>query len=114
MPNPIEKRKSPRFLSIAKARIPQAFTGEAILKNISVTGCCIECTMHVDMEENSQYTITVYPEDNTDIGCFDLLAECRWIHPDGDSWGIGFEIKKSPGKKNFERYVDYLSWRNNK
>jgi len=92
-------------------QIPKAFTGDALLKDISITGCRIECTMHVDVKENSQYSITVIPEENTGIGRFDLLAECKWLHADSYSCNIGFEICKSPGKKDFERYVDYLSWR---
>jgi hypothetical protein len=109
-----ENRKNRRYPSIAKVRIPGAFTGEALLKDISITGCRIECTMHVDIGENSQHSITVCPESDAGIGGFDLLAECRWIHSGGYSCDIGFDIKKSPGKKDFERYVDYLSWRHNK
>jgi hypothetical protein len=111
MPTTTENRKNRRFPSIAKAKIPKVFSGEALLKDISITGCRIECTMHIDIEEKSQYIITVYPEDNTEIGSFDVLAECKWIHSGGYSCDIGFDIKKSPGKKDFERYVDYLSWR---
>ena len=108
-----ENRKNRRYPSIAKAVIPKVFTGEALLKDISITGCRIECTMHVDIEENYEYAITIYPEDNTEIGSFDLMVECKWIHSGSYSCDIGFIIKKSPGKKDFERYVDYLSWRNN-
>ena len=111
MPSITEKRKNRRFSSIAKVRIPKAFTGEAILKDISITGCRIECTVHVEIEEKSQYVITVYPEGIANIGNFDLLVECKRIYSGGDSCGIGFEIKKSPGKKDFERYVDYLTWK---
>ena len=111
MPKASENRKNRRYPSIAKVRLPKAFTGEALLKDISITGCRIECTMHVDIHENSDYPITVYPEDNAEIGCFDLLVECKWIQSGSYSCDIGFDIKKSPGKRDFERYVDYLSWR---
>ena len=111
MLNKIENRKNRRFPSIAKAQIPAAFTGEALLKDISITGCRIECTMHVDIHENCEYSITIYPEDTAEIGSFDLLADCKWIHSGSYSCDIGFSIKRSPGKRNFERYVDYLSWR---
>ena len=132
MLNFTEKRKQKRYLSIAKVRLPETFAGqpampkergesssaksscgEALLKDISVTGCRIECTMHVDIEENSEHTITVCPEDNAGIGRFDLLVMCKWINSGSYTCNIGFSIKKSPGKKDFERYVDYLSWRQN-
>ena len=108
-----ERRKSRRYPSIAKVSLPQAFTGEALLKDLSITGCRIECTMHVDINEKSEYTITIHPEDNASIGNFDLLVDCKWSHSGNYSCDIGFDIKKSPGKRDFERYVDYLSWRNN-
>ena len=111
MINLIENRKTPRYPSIAHVRIPELFTGNALLKDISVAGCRIECTMHVEVQENSQYTITVLPEANTGVDSFDLLAECKWFQSGGDSCNIGFNIIKSPGKKDFERYVDYLSRR---
>jgi hypothetical protein len=113
MPEVQENRKNQRFPSVAKVRIPKVFSGEALLKDISVTGCHIECPTHVDIKENSKSKLTVYPEENTEIGCFKLLVECKWIHSGDCSCDIGFDIKKTPGKKNFERYVDYLSWRHN-
>ena len=106
-----EKRKNHRLSSIAKARIPKAFSGEALLKDISITGCRIECTMQTEIQEKSKYTITVYPEDISDIGCFALLAECKWIYSGSEICEIGFDIKKSTGKRDFQRYVDYLFWR---
>ena len=108
----VEKRKRSRYISIAKASLPEAFTGEALLKDISIVGCRVECTMQVDIHENAEYSITVIPEDTSNIGSFDLLVECKWLHSDNYSCDIGFSIKKSPGKRDFERYVDYLSWRN--
>ena len=107
----VESRKNRRYPSIAKVQIPSAFTGEALLKDISITGCRIECTMHVDIHENSEYSITICPEDNAGIGNFDILADCKWINSGSYSCDIGFCVKKSPGKRDFERYVDYLSWR---
>ena len=108
-----ENRKNRRFPSIAKVRLPVEYTGETLLKDISVTGCRVECTMHIDIHENSEYAITVCPEDNAGIGSFDLVVDCKWIHSGSYTCDIGFDIKKSPGKRDFERYVDYLTWRHN-
>jgi hypothetical protein len=110
MPGP-EKRKNRRYPSIARARIPKAFPGDALLKDLSVTGCCIECTMHPDVQQNSVYKIMIYPEANSKIGNFELSGECKWIRQGGDSCDIGFAVIESPRGKTFQRYVDYLSWR---
>ena len=109
----MENRKNSRFPAIARVQIPKVISGDALLKDLSVTGCRIECTMDVEIKENSRYTITVLPEESAEIDSFDLMVECKWIHPGSDSCDIGFNIIKSPGKRDFERYVDYLSWRHN-
>ncbi|GHV84742.1 hypothetical protein AGMMS50230_03500 [Spirochaetia bacterium] len=106
-----DKRKNRRYPSIARVRIPKAFSGDALLKDISITGCRIECTMQVDVKEESPYTLTLYPEDTSEIGSFDLVTECKWLRPGSYSCDIGFDIKESPRGKNFQKYVDYLSWR---
>jgi hypothetical protein len=106
-----DKRKSRRYPSIAKVQIAGAFSGEALLKDLSITGCRIECTMHVDVHENTSYVVTVCPEENAGIGRFDLTAECKWHRPGDYSCDIGFDITASPRGKDFQKYVDYLSWR---
>jgi hypothetical protein len=105
-----EKRKSHRYPSIACARIPKAFSGDALLKNLSITGCCIECTMHTDIKQGSINKIIIYPEENSKIGKFELSVECKWIYPGSYSCAVGFAVVKSPRGKTFQRYVDYLSW----
>ncbi|MDR0600073.1 MAG: PilZ domain-containing protein [Treponema sp.] len=106
-----EQRKNRRFPSSARARIPGAFSGDALLKDLSITGCRIECTEHADVQEKKEYAITIYPEDVSGIGKFDLLGECEWLNPGTYSCDIGFDIKRSPTGKVFQRYVDYLTWR---
>jgi hypothetical protein len=106
-----EKRKNRRYPSIARVRIPEAFSGEALLKDLSITGCRIECTMRVDVQEKTDYKIILHPEESAGIGHFDLLAECKWLRLGGYAYEIGFDIKESPKGKDFQKYVDYLSWR---
>jgi hypothetical protein len=105
------KRKDVRYPSIAHARIPEIFQGEGLLKDLSVTGCCIEYTVYTDVKCNTPYTIEIIPEKAAKIGKFELTAECRWIHAGGYSCDIGFAITASPKGKLFQRYVDYLTWR---
>ena len=106
-----ERRVNTRYQTLAKVKIEDAESGEILLKDISVTGCCVECTTYVEIKLNMQYTLKVIPESITKIGDFDLLVESKWIRPSGDSYEIGFNIIESPKGKHFQRYVDYLSLR---
>jgi hypothetical protein len=106
------ERKSVRYPAHARARIPAAFTGEAFLRDISITGCCIECTTNIDIKANLSYKIEISPEASAEIGNFEVTAESRWVRTGGYSCEVGFRIIASPKGKLFQRYVDYLSWRN--
>ncbi|MDR2246204.1 MAG: PilZ domain-containing protein [Treponema sp.] len=107
------ERKSIRYPAHSRARIPSAFTGEAFLKDISITGCCIECTINIDIKVNASYKIEILPETPAGIGRFEVTAESRWVRTGGYSCEVGFRILASPKGRLFQRYVDYLSWRSN-
>jgi len=107
------ERKSVRYPTHARARIPNAFEGEAFLRDLSVTGCCIECTMNVDIKPNVSYKVEILPEAAAEIGSFEIVTESRWIRTGGYSCEVGLRIVASPKGKLFQRYVDYLTWRNN-
>ncbi|MDR0589530.1 MAG: PilZ domain-containing protein, partial [Spirochaetaceae bacterium] len=85
--------------------------GEVLLKDISVTGCGIESTMFMDIKLNHQYKMEILPEDASKIGPFEILVEVLWIRSAGYSFDVGFAILESPKGRQFQRYVDYLSWR---
>jgi hypothetical protein len=105
------ERKSVRYPAHARARIPAAFTGDAFLRDISITGCCIECTINIDIKANASYKIEIFPEASSEIGNFEVTAESRWVRIGGYSCEVGFRIIASPKGRLFQRYVDYLSWR---
>lgn len=106
-----EKRKSIRYRTQAQASIPGVLNGDMLLKDISVTGCCLEAMRQVQVKPDTQYTIQITPEPDAQIGKFDLLAQSRWIRSREDSYEMGFLILESPKGKQFQRYVDYLTWR---
>jgi hypothetical protein len=106
----IDMRTSPRYNTIARARIPGVLEGDNLVKNLSITGCCMECTAFCDIKPNTQYDIVIQPEAAADIGEFDLHVECRWIR-NGDYYSdVGFLVIASPKGKRFQRYVDYLTY----
>jgi hypothetical protein len=94
---------------MGKARIDGILEGEVLLKNLSVTGCCLECTALADtIEPNKTYKIIIQPESAADIEEFVIQAECRWIRHGDYCSDIGLQITESPKGKHFQRYVDYL------
>ena len=111
MPEGMENRKSPRYRTIAQVRIPGVLAGDSLLENISITGCCVECTAHTEIKPKMQYYLEVIPEKAAGIGKFVLPVECQWIRGGDYSSQIGFSILSSPKGRPFQRYVDYLSYR---
>ncbi|MDR2485761.1 MAG: PilZ domain-containing protein [Treponema sp.] len=89
-----KKRKSPRYNSRARAYIIDILE-DAIVKDISITGCCLTSEKHVKLKLRSMYVLHIVPEDNR-LGKFELLVESRWIRAKGDSNEIGFWVISSP------------------
>jgi hypothetical protein len=106
-----DKRLSPRYQTVAHAQISGILGGDCFLRNISVTGCGVECTGAVDLQKDIQYQMKVKPEKDSHIGSFDLQVECKWIRNSGYSTELGFCIIASPKGRKFQRYVDYLAYR---
>ena len=109
--NSMEKRKQIRYATQARARITAAFDNDVLLKDISVTGCGIESTVFMDIKLNERYKMEILPEDISKIGSFEIMVEVLWTRMSGYFFEAGFTIVESPKGKQFQRYVDYLSWR---
>lgn len=107
----LENRKNPRYRTLARARIPGILEGENLLKDLSITGCCVECTAYSDIKPNTPYRLEIEPESVANIGDFDISVESKWIRAGDYSSEVGFNIVASPKGKHFQRYVDYLSYR---
>lgn len=106
-----DKRKNQRYLSIAKARIDGVDYGEILLKDLSITGCCLESTVYIDLKSGVRHKIEVIPEAAANIGRFELIVQLVWVHGGDYSTDLGFGIIESPKGRLFQRYVDYLAWR---
>lgn len=89
-----KKRKSRRYNSRARAYIIDILE-DAIVKDISITGCCLTCEKHVKLKLRSMYILHVVPEDNR-LGKFELLVESRWIRSRDNASEIGFWVISSP------------------
>lgn len=108
-----EKRVNPRYRTMGHARIDGVISGELILKDISITGCRLECTTVCDIVQKEKYKIVISPESAANIDTFEIEAECRWTHSEDYVTEIGFMVTASPKGKAFQRYVDYLEYQSN-
>jgi hypothetical protein len=107
----VEYRAHARYQSFARVKFRGLVGKENLLKNISILGCCVECTSLGDIQPDGEYVLEVMPEAASRIGRFELAVKVVWIRPSGYSGDVGFTITTSPKGKLFQRYVDYLSWR---
>ena len=106
-----DKRLNPRYQTLAHAQITGVLGGECFLRNISITGCGVECIGAENLQQGIQYQMKVKPEKESHIGSFNLQVECKWIRKNGNSTELGFVIIASPKGRKFQRYVDYLTYR---
>jgi len=107
----MEQRKNSRFLTTARATIKELSEEEFQLKDLSITGCRIEYSSDVEISLNTRFSIRIIPEKETKIHPFLITAESKWIGVSGKLYEAGFMITESPKGKQFQNYVDYLSWR---
>jgi hypothetical protein len=107
----VEKRKNSRFLTTAKVTVKEFGKEEFQLKDLSITGCRIEYPIDTEILLNTRFSLKIIPEKEAKINPFLITAEARWIRVSGNSSEAGFMITESPKGKQFQNYVDYLSWR---
>jgi hypothetical protein len=106
-----ENRRHTRYRAFARVKLPNHAGEESLLKDISVTGCRVECTSLMNLKPDTPYTLEMIPEGAARIGKFNLEVKSVWIRPGDYSSDVGFRILASPKGKLFQRYVDYLAWR---
>jgi len=110
-----ENRINPRYYTKGHARIPGISKNDLLLRNLSITGCCLECKETKDSIKLSEiYQIEIKPESASHIGKFELKAECKWIRNKDDINEIGFSVTVSPQGKCFQNYVDFIAYHHSK
>jgi hypothetical protein len=109
--NIMEQRKNSRFLTTARATIKELGKEEFQLKDLSITGCRIEYPSDIEISLNTRFSLRIIPEKEAKINPFLITAESKWVGVSGNLYEAGFMITESPKGKQFQNYVDYLSWR---
>jgi len=104
-------RDNPRYNTTGRARISGVMERGILLKNLSITGCCLKSKKNIEKIKTSEiYEIKVKPERASHTGKFRFQAECKWIRSTDASCEMGFNVTASPTGKFFQNYVDYLTY----
>jgi hypothetical protein len=97
--------RDPRYLSLAMVSI-NGFEGQAVLRNVSAGGFCMESKTFADMDVGASYSISVTPEEHAGIGHFELTVEVRWILSSPEKFSVGFRVVQG-NSRAFEKYVEF-------
>jgi len=84
------------------------------IRNISITGCCLECLKNVTLPKPSEtFKVEIKPEILSRIGKFEFEAECKWVRKNESTSEMGLTVTGSPQGKFFQNYVDYIAYYKN-
>ena len=105
-----ENRLNPRFKSIGRAYIPGILEKETLLKNLSITGGCLQCSENTDKVIIGDIcTIEITAKSFFKNIKFSIKAECKWIQKTGRFNEIGFKITGSPTGISLKNYIDFIT-----
>ncbi|GHU29333.1 hypothetical protein FACS1894172_00220 [Spirochaetia bacterium] len=106
-----DKRKGERYISRGHLKI-NGFEGQALLRDISWSGCLMESAFYINIKEGEVYTISVEPEHSQGV-VFDMQVKVRWTKntPDSSSAGLEF-VNQSASDKQIKQYLEYLNKHN--
>jgi hypothetical protein len=102
-----QEREMPRFAANGGISI-EGFEGEGLLKNISISGCCLESVTYVAITPNQAYQVTLKPGECTNMESFTLKLLVNWTKSSETLFEAGFSLEE--GRKNplLERYAEQL------
>ena len=101
-----------RFSTKGEVFISEVTNTEALLKNLSSSGLCIQSPTFMEVVPKSRYSVDIVPEKDSHIDKFSLEIESRWIKAKMKSSEVGFVIVVPPGtsgKSVLEQYLKFLA-----
>ena len=104
--------RNTRFTSNGQVFISQVTNTDALLKNLSESGLCIESAEVMDVLPKTRYSVDIIPEKESHIDAFSLEIESRWVKAKMKTSESGFVIVVPPDtsvKAMLEQYLHYLS-----
>ena len=100
-----------RFNSNGQVYISEVTNTDALLKNLSASGLCIESPDFLDVVPKTRYSVDIVPEKESNIDNFSLEIESRWVKAKMKKSESGFVIvvpPETPVKAILEQYLHYL------
>jgi hypothetical protein len=102
----IPGRKEARYPARAQVRMADS---ELVLKDVSLSGGCIQSKELLDIVPNGNYTIMIIPEEESLVERFKVNVLSRWVRMKRTGTESGFIIVFPPGSGVIERYIEFLS-----
>ena len=103
-----QMRETPRFASGAGISI-EGFEGEGLVRNISMTGCCMESVTYVAIKPNDVYQVRIIPGANEKIEPFTMKLTVTWIKSCETLFEAGFHVEGGQaGSSPIKQYAERL------
>jgi hypothetical protein len=104
-------RKTPRFETRGKVYIAEVLDTDAIVKNLSASGLCLESPEFMNVVPNAKYTVDLVPEKESEMDPFKIDIESRWVRTTQAKSESGFVIvvpPGTPGESLLKQYLEFL------
>ena len=105
-------KRDSRYSTKGHVYISQVTNTEALLKNLSSSGLCIESPGFIEVMPKERFSVDIVPEKDANIDKFTLEVESRWVKAKMKLSESGFVIVVPPGvsgKDFLEQYLQYLA-----
>jgi hypothetical protein len=101
-------QRPPRYSCAAYVSI-NGFEGQALLRNISIGGFCLESRTYAALKQGEEHSMTITSDSTSGLAPFEIKVEVRWVRSTETSFNAGFAmVKSSVGNRAMEKYIDYL------
>jgi hypothetical protein len=105
------ERDVPRFASGGGIAI-EGFEGEARVKNVSASGCCLESVTYAALVPDKVYRLTISPGEGSPVKAFNILMKLNWARSSEMLFEAGFSLDAPKGSTHkdpmLERYIAQL------
>lgn len=102
-----QKRETPRFVAGGGISI-EGFEGEGLLKNICVSGCCLESVTYVAIVPSQVYQIRIDPRPGINMEPFTARFKASWTRSSESAFEAGFSLETGRQDQRLQRYVEQL------
>ena len=104
-------RDTPRFASRAGISI-EGFEGEGLVRNVSMTGCCMESITYVAVKPNDVYQVRILPNADDKEQPFTARLVVTWIKSSETLFEAGFHVEANQVDNSpIRRYAETLQAR---